>query len=88
MISEGFARPHRNPPFERVKEVVAFAFQHAPLRELPMALCILRFSQSQAHPFNKRQRYWSILVLLGLMPPCGAENLVYSNTTLEVSLVT
>ncbi|KNG90264.1 hypothetical protein ANOM_001811 [Aspergillus nomiae NRRL 13137] len=34
VISEGFARPHRNPPFERVKEVVAFAFQHAPLQVL------------------------------------------------------
>lgn len=32
VVSEGFARPHRNPPFERVKEVVAFSFQHAPLR--------------------------------------------------------
>ncbi|KAF7586975.1 hypothetical protein BBP40_007890 [Aspergillus hancockii] len=34
VISEGFARPHRNPPFERVKEVIAFAFQHAPLQIL------------------------------------------------------
>ncbi|KAE8387204.1 hypothetical protein BDV23DRAFT_186573 [Aspergillus alliaceus] len=34
VISEGFARPHRNPPFERVKEVIAFAFQHAPLQVL------------------------------------------------------
>ncbi|KAL4991757.1 hypothetical protein BDW68DRAFT_151236 [Aspergillus falconensis] len=32
VIAEGFARPHRNPPFERVKEIIAFAFQHAPLR--------------------------------------------------------
>ncbi|EAU38613.1 predicted protein [Aspergillus terreus NIH2624] len=31
VISEGFARPHRSPPFERVKELIAFAFQHAPL---------------------------------------------------------
>ncbi|KAL4945955.1 hypothetical protein BDV06DRAFT_209105 [Aspergillus oleicola] len=34
VIAEGFARPHRNPPFERVKEIVAFAFQHAPLNVL------------------------------------------------------
>ncbi|KAL4869664.1 hypothetical protein BDV12DRAFT_74229 [Aspergillus spectabilis] len=34
VISEGFARPHRNPPFERVKQIIAFAFQHAPLNVL------------------------------------------------------
>ncbi|CEL06748.1 hypothetical protein ASPCAL09920 [Aspergillus calidoustus] len=34
VIAEGFARPHRNPPFERVKEIIAFAFQHAPLNVL------------------------------------------------------
>ncbi|KAI9043519.1 uncharacterized protein KD926_003289 [Aspergillus affinis] len=34
VVSEGFARPHRTPPFERVKEVVAFSFQHAPLHVL------------------------------------------------------
>lgn len=33
VIAEGFCRPHRYPPFERVKEIVAFAFQHAPLRK-------------------------------------------------------
>ncbi|THC88176.1 hypothetical protein EYZ11_012376 [Aspergillus tanneri] len=37
VISEGFARPHRTPPFERVKEVVAFAFQHAPLQHSGIA---------------------------------------------------
>ncbi|KAF9883115.1 hypothetical protein FE257_004094 [Aspergillus nanangensis] len=31
VISEGFARLHRYPPFERVKEIIVFAFQHAPL---------------------------------------------------------
>lgn len=31
VISEGFARPHRVPPFERVKDIVVFSFQHAPL---------------------------------------------------------
>ncbi|KAL4743054.1 hypothetical protein BDV11DRAFT_216221 [Aspergillus similis] len=34
VVAEGFARPHRNPPFERVKEIIAFAFQHAPLNVL------------------------------------------------------
>ncbi|PWY77123.1 hypothetical protein BO70DRAFT_398011 [Aspergillus heteromorphus CBS 117.55] len=34
VIAEGFSRPHRSPPFERVKEIVAFAFQHAPLQVL------------------------------------------------------
>ncbi|PYH64060.1 uncharacterized protein BO88DRAFT_475008 [Aspergillus vadensis CBS 113365] len=34
VIAEGFCRPHRYPPFERVKEIVAFAFQHAPLQVL------------------------------------------------------
>jgi hypothetical protein len=32
-VSEGLARPLRNPPFERVRDVVVFSFQHAPLRE-------------------------------------------------------
>ncbi|OKL58415.1 hypothetical protein UA08_06217 [Talaromyces atroroseus] len=31
VISEGFSRPNRSPPFERVKDVVVFSFQHAPL---------------------------------------------------------
>lgn len=31
IISEGFSRPNRSPPFERVKDVVIFSFQHAPL---------------------------------------------------------
>ncbi|KAL4917083.1 hypothetical protein BDW62DRAFT_89777 [Aspergillus aurantiobrunneus] len=34
VIAEGFARPHRIPPFERVREIMAFAFQHAPLNVL------------------------------------------------------
>ncbi|PYI32798.1 hypothetical protein BP00DRAFT_445219 [Aspergillus indologenus CBS 114.80] len=34
VIAEGFSRPHRSPPFERVKEVIAFAFQHAPIQVL------------------------------------------------------
>lgn len=33
VIAEGFARPHRSPPFERVKEIMALSFQHAPLSE-------------------------------------------------------
>lgn len=32
VIAEGLSRPHRSPPFERVKDIIAFAFQHAPLR--------------------------------------------------------
>lgn len=31
IISEGLSRPNRSPPFERVKDVVMFSFQHAPL---------------------------------------------------------
>ncbi|KAI5298723.1 hypothetical protein KEM56_003825 [Ascosphaera pollenicola] len=34
VLSEGFARPHRQPPFERVKDIVIFSFQHAPLHVL------------------------------------------------------
>ncbi|RAL08661.1 uncharacterized protein BO97DRAFT_460194 [Aspergillus homomorphus CBS 101889] len=34
VIAEGFSRPHRSPPFERLKEVIAFAFQHAPIQIL------------------------------------------------------
>ncbi|GIK04106.1 hypothetical protein Aspvir_008181 [Aspergillus viridinutans] len=34
VIAEGFARPNRNPPFERVKDLIAFSFQHAPLQVL------------------------------------------------------
>ncbi|KAJ5893023.1 hypothetical protein N7504_009714 [Penicillium tannophilum] len=30
-LSEGFARPNRSPPFERVKDVISLSFQHAPL---------------------------------------------------------
>ncbi|KAJ5621993.1 hypothetical protein N7528_005225 [Penicillium herquei] len=31
IIAEGFARPNRSPPFERVKDVICMSFQHAPL---------------------------------------------------------
>ncbi|KAJ5929740.1 hypothetical protein N7454_006690 [Penicillium verhagenii] len=31
VLSEGFARPNRSPPFERVKDVISLSFQHAPL---------------------------------------------------------
>ncbi|OJD10742.1 hypothetical protein AJ78_08329 [Emergomyces pasteurianus Ep9510] len=31
VIAEGFSRPNRNPPFERVRDLVFFSFQHAPL---------------------------------------------------------
>ncbi|KAJ5225094.1 hypothetical protein N7468_006319, partial [Penicillium chermesinum] len=34
VIAEGFARPNRTPPFERVKDVVSLSFQHAPLHIL------------------------------------------------------
>ncbi|GAE00134.1 hypothetical protein AOR_1_1022074 [Paecilomyces variotii No. 5] len=34
VISEGLSRPHRSPPFERVKDIIALAFQHAPLHVL------------------------------------------------------
>ncbi|WEW59866.1 hypothetical protein PRK78_005347 [Emydomyces testavorans] len=32
VVAEGFARPNRSPPFERVRDIVIFSFQHAPLR--------------------------------------------------------
>lgn len=34
VIAEGFTRPHRSPPFERVRDVIIFSYQHAPLRKL------------------------------------------------------
>ncbi|KAJ6015793.1 hypothetical protein N7540_010384 [Penicillium herquei] len=34
IIAEGFARPNRSPPFERVKDVICMSFQHAPLHIL------------------------------------------------------
>ncbi|PGH16950.1 hypothetical protein AJ80_05018 [Polytolypa hystricis UAMH7299] len=37
VIAEGFARPHRSPPFERVKDIIIFSFQHAPLYVLEYA---------------------------------------------------
>lgn len=33
VLAEGFSRPLRSPPFERVKDTIVFSFQHAPLRE-------------------------------------------------------
>lgn len=33
IIAEGFARPLRSPPFERVKDVIILSFQHAPLSQ-------------------------------------------------------
>ncbi|KAK2740474.1 hypothetical protein FQN57_006101 [Myotisia sp. PD_48] len=34
VIAEGFARPNRNPPFERVRDLIKFSYQHAPLAVL------------------------------------------------------
>ncbi|KAJ5175540.1 uncharacterized protein N7482_001417 [Penicillium canariense] len=34
VLAEGFARPNRSPPFERVKDVIVLSFQHAPLHIL------------------------------------------------------
>ncbi|KAI1914840.1 hypothetical protein LOZ61_001977 [Ophidiomyces ophidiicola] len=34
VIAEGLARPNRSPPFERVRDIVIFSFQHAPLNIL------------------------------------------------------
>lgn len=34
VLAEGLSRPNRSPPFERVKDVVALSFQHAPLSKL------------------------------------------------------
>ncbi|EFR02892.1 hypothetical protein MGYG_05893 [Nannizzia gypsea CBS 118893] len=34
VIAEGFTRPLRNPPFERVRDLIAFSYQHAPLAVL------------------------------------------------------
>ncbi|KAL1958853.1 hypothetical protein VTO42DRAFT_3690 [Malbranchea cinnamomea] len=34
IIAEGFTRPRRSPPFERVRDLVVFSFQHAPLHIL------------------------------------------------------
>lgn len=31
VLAEGLARPNRSPPFERVRDVIIFTFQHAPL---------------------------------------------------------
>ena len=31
VLAEGIAREQRDPPFERVKNIVSFSFQHAPL---------------------------------------------------------
>lgn len=30
IISEGYYRPLRSPPFQRVKDILALSFQHAP----------------------------------------------------------
>lgn len=32
VLAEGFSRPNRSPPFERVKDAIVFSFQHAPQR--------------------------------------------------------
>lgn len=53
VIAEGLARnnkayQHRvGPPFERVKDIVAFSFQHAPLRE--SSFCGSRRSTDDFH---------------------------------------
>ena len=39
VIAEGFARPNRSPPFERVKDTISLSFQHAPLRKF-LTICI------------------------------------------------
>lgn len=37
MITEGFARPNRSPPIERVRDLIAFSFLHAPQSKSPIS---------------------------------------------------
>lgn len=67
VISEGFARGIHDLPFERIKNVVVFSFQHAPQGKSidPSFVCQLVLIESVG------QTFWKALVLLGRIRRCG-----------------
>ena len=67
VIAEGFSRPHRSPPFERVKDIIAFSFQHAPLRKLPSQIL-------ESRSFWKKQSVLTMSRHLGIFQHCVAEH--------------
>lgn len=50
VIAEGFAREHLAYPFERVRNIVSFSFQHAPLGKYMMPRYLPQRSGLFAHP--------------------------------------
>lgn len=66
VLSEGFPRDSISMPFERVKNIVAFSFQHAPLGIPP---CVSTLRTLSHHV----QIFWKVPPLPGQIPLCGGE---------------
>lgn len=75
VIAEGFARPDCMPPIERVRDIIAFSFQHAPLGMFPIICCVC----IERDP-NPIQMCWSLTKLLGRIPPCGSMPRILAST--------
>lgn len=78
VLAEGFSRPNRSPPFERVKDIVALSFQHAPLSKYPpMKLIDFRESistrESTLSHTDASQIYSNTPTSPGLIQTCGAD---------------
>ena len=69
VISEGFARQRRSPPFERVRDLIVFSFQHAPLRKYAAV------SEELLPTILTRtaQQSWSSRALHGQTLACGSK---------------
>lgn len=67
IVSEGFPRDSLTMPIERVKNIIAFSFQHAPLGKTWFRSCN-GSPEANAHALQTSLR---ALVLPGRIPPCG-----------------
>ncbi|TLS21117.1 uncharacterized protein PpBr36_10484 [Pyricularia pennisetigena] len=72
VISEGFPRDSLTNPIERVKNVVAFSFQHAPLGKISSYLDQSR-RKIWAHEKRSIKISWKPIGLPGQIPLCGKE---------------
>lgn len=84
VIAEGFSRDNMTYPFERIKNIVSFSFQHAPLGELNVhcnSSLEMSFIAREYFLTAPVQMSWRPLVLLGQMLLCGAKYLFLRPTS-------
>lgn len=83
VISEGFSREQQTYPFDRIKNIVSFSFQHAPLGKRSSYLC------GRCHRLTKAitQTFLKLHPSPGQMLQCGVKYLLSVHTLRNSSLL-